>query len=62
MNVNFKILFKNFKETGMKRKLLDIKISRSYGWKHKVNLNKGFDVTLNDFVKNNYKNVKTYAS
>ena len=46
----------------MKRKLLDIKISRSYGWKHKVNLNKGFDVTLNDFVKNNYKNVKTYAS
>jgi GDP-L-fucose synthase len=62
MSVNFKILFKNFKETGMKRKLLDTKISRSYGWKHKVNLNKGFDITLNDFVKNNYKNIKKYVS
>lgn len=53
MNVNIKILYKDFYETGMKKKLLDIKVSRSYGWKHKVNLNKGFDITLNDFIKNN---------
>jgi GDP-L-fucose synthase len=53
MNLNLKILYKDFKETGMKKKLLDIKISRLYGWKHKVNLNSGFDITLNDFIKNN---------
>jgi hypothetical protein len=52
MNVNIKILYKDFYETGMKKKLLDIKVSRSYGWKHKVNLNKGFDITLNDFIIN----------
>lgn len=37
----------------MKRKLLDTKIARLYGWKYKVNLNRGFDITLNDFIKNN---------
>ena len=53
MNVNFKIVFKDFKENGMKRKLLDISIARKYGWRHKVNLNEGFKLTLNDFLKNN---------
>jgi len=53
MNLNIKILYKGFKETGMKKKLLDTKIARLYGWKHKVDLNRGFDVTLNDFIKKN---------
>ena len=53
MNVNFKIVFKDFKENGMKRKLLDISVARKYGWRHKVSLNKGFKLTLNDFLENN---------
>ena len=53
MNVNFKIIFKDFKENGMKRKLLDISIARKYGWRHKVNLNEGFKLTVNDFLENN---------
>lgn len=53
MNVNFKIIFKDFKSVGMKRKLLDISISKKYGWRYKVNLKKGFRITLDDFLKNN---------
>ena len=53
MNVNFKIIFKDFKENGMKRKLLDTSIARNYGWRHKVSLNEGFKLTFNDFLEDN---------
>jgi GDP-L-fucose synthase len=53
MKVNLKIIFKDFKSAGMKRKLLDISISRKYGWRHKVNLKQGFKLTLDDFLKKN---------
>ena len=46
------IIFKDFKATGMKRKLLDISIAKKYGWKHKVSLSEGFKLTLDDFLKN----------
>ena len=52
MNINLKIIYKDFKATGMKRKLLDISIAKKYGWKHKVSLNEGFKLTLDDFLKN----------
>jgi GDP-L-fucose synthase len=53
MNVNLKIIFKDFKENGMKRKLLDISIAKKYGWIHKINLNEGFKLTFDDFLENN---------
>ena len=37
---------------GIKRKLLNIKVARSYGWKPKYNFEKGLDLTVKDFVKN----------
>ena len=49
-NLNLNIFFKDFTDNGMKKKLLDLTIARKYGWKHKVDLNKGFDFTLNHFI------------
>jgi GDP-L-fucose synthase len=53
LNVNFKIRFINYNHIGMKRKLLDISISKKYNWNHKIKLEEGFRLTLDDFLKNN---------
>lgn len=58
-NLNLNIYFKDFRENGMKRKLLDSTIARECGWKHKVGLNDGFNITLNNFINDIKKlNVK----
>ena len=58
-NLNLNIFFKDFTDNGMRKKLLDLTIARKYGWKHKVDLNKGFDFTLNHFIHDMKKlNVK----
>ena len=36
----------------MPKKCLDITLAKKYGWKPTNDLDKGFDVTLKDFVKN----------
>ena len=37
---------------GVKRKLLDISLAKSYGWKPQFNFNQGLDITVRDFKKN----------
>ena len=36
----------------MPKKCLDISLAKKYGWKPTNDLDKGFDATLKDFVKN----------
>jgi len=48
---NLKIKFDKSKPNGTPRKLLDTRLANSYGWKPKYNLEKGFDLTLKDFIK-----------
>lgn len=53
---HFKIKLKIIKNKnmpdGVKRKLLDIKLAKSYGWKPKINFREGLEITINDFIKN----------
>ncbi len=37
---------------GIKRKLLDISLAKSYGWKPQFNFVQGLDITIKDFKKN----------
>ena len=37
---------------GTPRKILNCKIAKSYGWKSKVSLDKGFDITFKYFLEN----------
>ena len=38
---------------GTKRKILNIELSKKYGWGPKTSLEKGFTITFADFLKNN---------
>ena len=37
---------------GVKRKLLDVSLSRKLGWKYKTKLSEGLKITFQDFIKN----------
>ena len=50
LKVNTK--YDNKKPDGVSRKVLDINLARKYGWKSKISLEKGFDITYKDFEKN----------
>ena len=39
---------------GVKRKLLDVSLSRKLGWKFKTSLQEGLIKTHKDFIKKNY--------
>lgn len=52
LNVKGKIFFDKSKPDGTKRKLLDISLALSYGWKPKISLSEGFDLTYKSFLKN----------
>jgi len=52
LDVKAKVFFDTRKPDGVKRKLLDISLALSYGWKPKVSLNQGFDSTFKSFLKN----------
>ena len=51
--LNFKtnIVFNKNKPNGVKRKIIDCSIAKSYGWKHNYCLDKGLDLTLEDFFR-----------
>ena len=51
LNLNIKIKFKKSKPDGVFRKVLDVKRAKKLGWKAKINLDKGFDITYRDFLK-----------
>ena len=53
LDANVKIKFDNSKPDGTPRKIVDSSIARKYGWRHKIDIDKGFDLTLN-YVKNNF--------
>ena len=52
LNLKVKIKFDKNKPDGVPRKVLDVSVARKYGWKSKVSLDEGFDITYKDFLKN----------
>ena len=53
INSKIKIKFDNNKlMDGTPRKILDCKIAKSYGWKSKISLDRGFDITFKYFLEN----------
>ena len=57
LNLKVKIKYDNKKPDGVFRKVLDVRLAKKYGWKSKISLDKGFDITYQDFIKN-YKKKK----
>ena len=53
LNVKAKIFFDRAKPDGTKKKLLDISLALSYGWKPKISFSEGFDLTYKFFLKKN---------
>ncbi len=52
-NLKLKIRYDKSKPNGTPRKIVDTKLAKSYGWKPKFDLNRGFDLTVKDFLRNN---------
>ena len=52
LNVKLKIVYDKNRLDGMPKKCLDISLAKKYGWKPINDLDKGFDITLKDFLKN----------
>ena len=50
IKLNIKIKFNLSKPDGVKRKLLDTKKAKKYGWKAKTSLSEGFDLTYKSFI------------
>ena len=51
LKANLKFKYDKSKPDGTPRKINDIKIALSYGWKPKISLDEGFDCTFSDFLK-----------
>ena len=51
-NCKFKLIYDKSKPNGTPRKMLDTKVAKSYGWQSSISLDKGFRLTLEDFIKN----------
>ena len=51
LNVNVRISFDKKKPNGTPQKKMDLTLAKSYGWKSKYNLSKGFDLTYKDYLK-----------
>ena len=51
IGVKLKIKFDKRKPDGMPKKCLDISLAEKYGWKPKINFDKGFEITYKDFQK-----------
>ena len=55
--INYKcmIILDKSKPDGTKRKIIDNSIASSYGWKPKINLDDGFELTLKSYFSNSNK-------
>ena len=53
MKLNVKIIFDKSKPDGTIRKVVDSSIAHSYGWRAKIDLNTGFDLTYKSYMKMN---------
>ena len=58
LNIDLGIKFDKSKPDGTPIKILDNTISMKYGWRPKVNLEKGFKLTYKNFLENQLKNLK----
>ena len=56
LKLKVKIKYDSKKPDGVFRKVLDVSLAKKYGWKSKISLDKGFNVTYSDFLKNYKKN------
>ena len=52
LDVKCKINFDKKKPNGTPRKILNSNLAKSYGWKSKISLKKGFDLTYRSFLDN----------
>ena len=50
MNLRCKIVLDRSKSDGTPRKIIDNSIARKYGWFPRIDLNKGFDLTLKNYL------------
>ena len=55
LGVKLKIVNNKNMTEGVKRKLLDVGLSKKLGWKYKTSLQEGLDKTYDDFIKNYQK-------
>ena len=51
IDANLKVKFDKKKPNGTPRKILNCKLAHSYGWKSKFSLEKGFEITYQNFIK-----------
>ena len=51
LNIKLNIKLDRSKPNGTPRKILNTKLAKNYGWKSKISLDKGFDITYKNFVK-----------
>tara|TARA_B110000027_G_scaffold106231_1_gene112835 strand:- start:656 stop:1585 length:930 start_codon:yes stop_codon:yes gene_type:complete len=51
LEIKKNIIFDKSKPNGTPRKILNYNIAKKYGWKSKTTLDKGFDLTLKDFIQ-----------
>lgn len=51
LDIKKNITFDKSKPNGTPRKILNYNIAKKYGWKPKTTLDKGFDLTLKDFIQ-----------
>ena len=52
LDLKVKIKFDKSKPDGVPKKLLDISLAKKFGWKSKISLEKGFEITYKSFLKN----------
>ena len=52
LDLKVQIKFDKSKPDGVPRKLLDISLAKKYGWRSKISLDKGFEITYKSFLKN----------
>ena len=50
-NIKLNLKFDKRKPNGTPRKILDMTLAKSYGWKPKTSLDTGFEMTLKNFLK-----------
>ena len=51
LKLKVQIKYDKSKPDGVFRKVLDIKLAKKYGWKPRFSLEKGFEITYEDFIK-----------
>ena len=51
LKIDLKIRLNKNKPTGTPRKILDTSLAKSYGWKSKIDMDQGFNLTYRDYLK-----------